>query len=75
MSLNESSKIISNDNSLNDNSPSNNDNNLSSNSSEINSPSDSLNLNNIRISDAGIYSLCGLTSILFHQLYSEESNR
>ena len=37
--------------------------------------SDSLSSNNIRISDVGIYSLCGLTSILFHQLYPEESNR
>jgi len=29
----------------------------------------------ISISDAGIYSLCALTSLLFHELYSEESNK
>jgi hypothetical protein len=71
--------IKSNDNSFTTNSNDNSsEQELSSNCSEvttINSPTDSLNSNNIRISDAGIYSLCGLTSILFNQLFSEESNR
>ena len=60
---------------VDDSSPSDDKPTEPSSGSQLASPeSDSLS-SNIRISDAGIYSLCGLTSILFHQLYSEESNR
>lgn len=56
----------------------NNDNSSDKTSSPTTSETESLNStinSNIRISDAGVYSLCGLTSILFHQLYPEDSNR